>query len=360
MNETNKICVFCGEPPKSKNKEHVIPQWLMAHTDALDKKVRFGFDKRTGAIREFAYKAFTFPACESCNTSFAELESTVKPILIKLLSESPLTNIDLHYLLDWFDKVRVGLWLGFYYLDKNIGCITPRFHIQTRITAHDRMLHIVKVENTGKELSFRGCDTLSFHFAPSCFSMIINNFCFYNISSPFLFSRRIGFPYPSESHLRKDGLADYSIEAARERIMRPLLRKPFAFSGVGVYQPIYRSLLGTEHSVYCNNDYVKSNSLSFENGIGNIFSQSNGNAMVYPSEPTLDWCPSNHYDRVSMNPAISIDTLRHQLHLEALMPSTDMLPEEEKKWWKDALRETRKYAEWLITAMENNTKMGIS
>ncbi|UCE74110.1 MAG: hypothetical protein JSV56_00015 [Methanomassiliicoccales archaeon] len=360
MNGTDKICVFCGKPPTSKNKEHVIPQWLMAHTNVMDNNVRLGFDKHTGVIREFVYKAFTFPACELCNSRFAELESIVKPILLKLLSESPLTNIDLHYLLDWFDKVRVGLWLGFYYLDKNIGNITPNFHIQTRITAHDRMLHIVKVENIGQELSFRGCDTLSFHFTPSCFSMTINNFCFYNISSPFLFARRIGFPYPSKSYLRKDGLADYSIEPAREQIVRPLLLKPFAFSGVGIYQPIFKSLLRKEYSAYCNNDYVKSNSLSFENGIGNIFIHSNGKVIAYPSDPALDWCPSSYYDRISMNPAISIDTLEQQLHLETLMPSTEKLPECDKNWWKDALCETRRYANGLIKTMKNNVKEGIS
>jgi len=186
MSGIEKICVFCGKRPKLKNKEHVLPQWLMEHTCTIDKKVRFGFDKHTGAPREFVYKAFTFPACESCNSHFARLESEAKPVICKLLSEGPLTNIDLHCLLNWFDKVRIGLWLGFYYLDSNIGNITPKFHIQTRIAQHDRMVHIVKVKSGTTELSFRGCDSLSFHFTPSCFSMIINNFCIYNISSPFL------------------------------------------------------------------------------------------------------------------------------------------------------------------------------
>jgi hypothetical protein len=359
MSGTEKVCVFCGRRPESKSKEHVIPRWLMEYTGATDKIVRFGFDKTTGAPREFAFKRFAFPACESCNSFFAKLESLTKPILLKLLSESPLSKIDLHYLLDWFDKVRIGLWLAFYYLDKNFWNIKPKFHIETRITQQDRMIHIVKVRNVSRELSFRGSDSLSFHFIPSCFSMIINNFCFYNISSPFLFARRMGFPYPSESYLRKDGLADYKMEPARKRIMFPLLRKPFAFEGVGIYQPIFASLINLEGIAYCNNDYVKANSISFERGIGGILFQSKDKVTVYPSEPTLDWCPSNHYDRFSMNPSISVDTLEQQLCIELLQPSTEKLPANDRKQYASQYRESRRYANGLIKLLKDNAAKGI-
>lgn len=360
MGSVERICVFCGKSPNSKNKEHVIPQWLLKHTRAIDKEGYFGFDKSTGVPRRFAFKAFTFPACEACNTLFAELEAKAKPIILKLLSNDPLSNEDFHYLLDWFDKVRIGLWIGFYYLDKNVGNISPKFHIRSRITQHDRMLYILNVRNETPELSFRGCDTLSFHFTPSCFTMNINNFCFYNISSPFLFSRRIGFPYPSKSYLRKDGLADYSFEPARQRIMYPLIRKPFAFKGVGIYQPIFRSVLNTHFYAFYDNDYIKSNSLSFQNGVGDIFLDSNMSVKPYPSKPTIDWRPSTIYKRHSMNPTISIDTLNHQLHIETLMPSTEQLPDGEKKWWRETLSETRRYANWLIKTMKDNARKGIS
>ena len=171
MNKTEKICVFCGKEPDSKNKEHVMPQWLMNHVGIAGKKVRFGFNKATGKPREFTYKSFTFPACEKCNTAFSCLEIEAKPIILRLLAEEGLSKNDFHVLLSWFDKVRIGLWLGFYYLDKNYGGISPNFHIQTRIGSQDRMLHIVKVDNHEMELSFRGCDSIAFHFVPICFSM---------------------------------------------------------------------------------------------------------------------------------------------------------------------------------------------
>jgi hypothetical protein len=28
----DKFCVFCGKKPQSKNREHIIPQWLIALT----------------------------------------------------------------------------------------------------------------------------------------------------------------------------------------------------------------------------------------------------------------------------------------------------------------------------------------
>jgi len=266
------ICIFCGDKSLSKNKEHVLPKWLIEHTGPLNRKVRIGFNKKTGKPREFSYNSFTFPACESCNTKFAKLESLTKPVVLKLLSFSPLSKSDFHILLDWFDKVRVGLWLGFFYLDKNLGKIDPEFHISSRIGLHDRMLHIIRVDGNKDELSFRGCDMPSFYYTPSCFSIIINNYCFINISSPFLFSRRLGFPYPSKSFYRKDGLADYEINGCRERIMHPLMRKPFKFKGSGIYQPMFR--MQTQVPAYLNhyeNDYVRKNSMSFEHGIGEIF-----------------------------------------------------------------------------------------
>ena len=358
MVSSNKICIFCGDKPDNKNKEHVIPRWLMDYIGISGGKVRFGFDRENGKPREFVYKAFTFPACEKCNLLFSDLERKTKSVLVQLLSENELSKADFLCLLDWFDKVRIGLWLGFYYLDKNYGGISPKFHIQTRISSHDRMLHIVKVENEANELSFRGCDSLSFRFTPSCFSMIINNFCFYNISSPFLVARRLGFPYPAESYMRKDGLADYLISPARKRIMRPLLTKPFAFSGVGIYQPIYRDAMVLERGLY-DNEYVKDNSISFKDGQGDIFIQSNENVKAFPSTPARSWIPHNSYKRRLMNPYISINTLEYQLYIYSQHPSTSRLEKKERDLWKSNFANAKEEASWFIKTMKNNAKKGI-
>jgi hypothetical protein len=359
MASTVKMCVFCGDRPVSKNKEHVIPLWLLKHVGIADDMVQMGFHLKTGKPRQFVYKSFTFPACEDCNTKFSSLEAGVKPALIGLLAGGAIDSDQFSTLLDWFDNVRVGLWLGFYFLNGNLGGITPKFHIKSRLATQDRMLHLVRVDKNPKELSFRGCDSLSFHFTPSCFSMIINNLCFYNISSPFLFSRRLGFPYTTERYLREDGLEDAVLVPGTLRQMGPLLRRPFAFSGTGLYQPIFKSVVGTPLTAYYANDYVRRNSLSIDEGMGRVLIQDESlNISSYPDQPSTSWIPKRAYERQAMNPKISIDTLEWQLAIEGEMASTRKLPAEKQKWWRDTLRETRKSSRWFIRVMEQNARTG--
>ncbi len=34
-----KFCIFCGNPPKDKNAEHVIPQWLINITGKRSRQI---------------------------------------------------------------------------------------------------------------------------------------------------------------------------------------------------------------------------------------------------------------------------------------------------------------------------------
>lgn len=348
----DKFCIFCGKKPKSKNKEHVIPRWLMDHVGIANDVVRFGFSKTTGSVREFAYKSFSFPACQDCNSYFGSLEEIAKPILVKLLAGDELASVDFHSLLDWFDKVRIGLWLGFYYLDKNIGGIKPNFHIRTRIAAHDRMLHIVKIKQNPRELSFRGSDSIAFHYTPSCFSMIINDYCLYNVSAPFLFSRRLGFPYPSQVYFMEDGLMNVELKPARKKIMQPILLRNFAFAGTGIYQPIYRSVSNTLYSEFYNDEYVKAK--SFQDGIGKVFIQKNSKVFEFPDSPSSTWLPTASYARAEMNPAISIDTLEWQLYLHEKQPSARKLPYATRQSLEKERSNARRYARDMIKILLKN------
>jgi len=352
-----RLCVFCGRNPQSKNREHILPQWLIAHTGSPDRKVMFGHDKNTGRPRLFAYQSFTFPACEECNSRFSSLEATTKPILLELLDSKPLSNIQLHYLLDWFDKVRVGLWLAFYFLDKNIGGIQPMFHIASRIGLHDRILQIIRVEGGGDDLSFRGCDMPAFYYTPSCFSMIINTYCFINISSPFLFSQAIGFPYPKCGHLRDDGLVDYELADAKEELSCPVMPGWLEFEGTALYQPMFGCQARIPaYQGYYNNAYVRKNSLSFERGIGQIFIEKGDHFDIAASGPTAAWVPRRSYQRLSMNPQISTHTIRLQLSVDRLIPSYSRLKKETRNWWDEALRTNREYGEAMIAVLEHNAR----
>jgi hypothetical protein len=116
-----KFCVFCGKLPQEKNKEHVLPRWLIALTGNPNRIGSFGIDftKKPFSVRRFSFDSFTFPACSDCNAAFSLLEATAEPVVRKMLAFQPVNSSELIVLLDWLDKVRVGMWLGFFYLDKN-------------------------------------------------------------------------------------------------------------------------------------------------------------------------------------------------------------------------------------------------
>src|SRR5947208_7109783 len=129
-----KFCIFCGNPPKEKNKEHVIPLWLIEATGAPKRIASFGA-YYPGALkpREFSLDQFTFPACEACNGKFSQLEDRAKPVVMGILTERALSENDFNVLLDWLDKVRVGLWLGLMQLTGNPWGITPSYHVARRL-----------------------------------------------------------------------------------------------------------------------------------------------------------------------------------------------------------------------------------
>jgi len=109
----DKFCVFCGERPISKTLEHVLPQWLIKLTGDPDRKANFGPNISTGQVMQFAFDQLKFPACSECNQKFSKLESDTQKIISSLVSGEPLDSGSFCTLFTWFDKVRVGLWLGY-------------------------------------------------------------------------------------------------------------------------------------------------------------------------------------------------------------------------------------------------------
>ncbi len=197
----------------------------------------------------------------------------------------------------------------------------------------------------------------SFYYTASCFSIIINNYCFINISSPFLFSRRLGFPYPVNSFYRNNGLVDYEIKDCRKRIMHPLMRKPFKFNGAGIYQPMFRmQKLVPAYSVYYDNDYIKENSMSFEHGIGEIFLENSNKTKIFTSSESSTWVPSFSYNRKNLNPGISTHTIKLQLFIDTFTPSFEKLSKKDQDWWKEMLRTNKSYGNYMIRILNDNAK----
>jgi hypothetical protein len=122
-----KFCVFCGGAPTDKTKEHIIPRWLLRMTGNPKREAYFGRDWRSPDWKErkYSWDAFSFPACDACNTRWSNIEANVKRVVERMMEGDALSASDLCVFLDWMDKVRVGLWLGMYYLNDNYRAITP-------------------------------------------------------------------------------------------------------------------------------------------------------------------------------------------------------------------------------------------
>jgi hypothetical protein len=87
-------------------------QWLIELTGPPKRTVNFGVNPLTGKQPRFDWSSFAFPACSSCNEKYSDLEGAVKPIVERLLGRIPITGYEFVKLLDWLDKVRIGLWLA--------------------------------------------------------------------------------------------------------------------------------------------------------------------------------------------------------------------------------------------------------
>src|SRR5690554_4732688 len=99
-NRINKICVFCGEKPVNKNKEHIIPQWLIKSTGDPRRVVSFGFDIKKDSTISFSWISFTVPSCTTCNKEFSKLEGQIRPIFDKLYERSEINFTEAQLLLD--------------------------------------------------------------------------------------------------------------------------------------------------------------------------------------------------------------------------------------------------------------------
>lgn len=150
-----RLCVFCGSLPTRKSKEHVLPRWLPQLTGDPGRTAHFGVRYFTDESRRFAFERFTFPSCSSCNSAYSGLERNTKRIIGRIFKSQKITADDIVILLDWLDKVRIGLWLGIMSLNDNAFGITPKFFISRRLAQADRMLSIFLEDNKSKGLTLQ-------------------------------------------------------------------------------------------------------------------------------------------------------------------------------------------------------------
>lgn len=348
-----KFCIFCGKTPRSKNMEHVIPQWLIKLTGDSARKINLGidFNNPDSPLRSYAFNQFKFPSCQLCNSKFGELESKAKPIIENILNDNPLSASDFNTFFDWLDKVRIGLWLAFFYLDNNAADIEPNYHITFRVGIYDRMSAIYKANDDMERISFIASNTPAFQYYPSCFTLVINKYYFFNLSSQFLFSRRIGFPYP-KTQLYDPTIKKVAVDLdhSRNRVMYPLIRKSIWDPCKQIYQPMFSSPEFSDElkNEYYDNEYIRSNSLDWHNGVGCIYLQHNGKIINYSQCHNKSWIPEKGLDRDIIEEEIVNQTLDFQIYMMGITPITDSLTEEHKKYIEMQLTFAKRFNKALV------------
>lgn len=360
MSKLGKFCIFCGEKPKNKNKEHILPKWLIKMTGDETRNISLGAIMTYNEMQKedfvdkfikdnkkrFSINNFTFPSCEICNSEFSKLEAESKVILEKIMNEKEINSFEMSIFLDWMDKIRIGIWLAYYTLYQNPGQITPKFYIKQRISLYDRILHISKSnEISRKGINFYGVNHQAFVFRPSVFGLSINNYCFINISSNHLVSRRMGFPFPKKEILTK--MFDKEIfnmefnEEGLQRILKPIFKKRINIKGIDFFQSILnKGLINTAdenpfEKMY-SSEYVKSNSLDLDKEYSKLISNLSNYKFLEKDENFKiqpDFIYSNHKElvRLTYNCVLDIQEYIEKEYLNKLEFDSCFSNEEKKE-----------------------------
>lgn len=245
----------------------MIPKWLIELTGDPKRIWNLGvrLTKSETKIQRFSADQFQFPACDSCNKRYSALEGRSAEMMSHLLKRAPLKGFEWHELLDWFDKVRTGLWLGMMMLGGEVPQPTPNFYIDQRIGLKDRCILVYRIGPEHRGLIMHGASDPCFFFRPSCFGITINDLIFVNVSSEFLLSARMGFPFPRTME-DTDDLTIVSDWDVFYRTKVPILRWPHYQPVLEVYQAVLadgilsesEKLAHSEYRALCNHDFIAS------------------------------------------------------------------------------------------------------
>ena len=274
---SEKFCIFCGKEPKNKNLEHVIPQWLIRMA-GVEKKTVYAPHPNLG--RNISFMHFSFPACTECNSKYSKMEAAVKPVLERVLAGQSINGADASLLMDWFDKVRIGLWLSNMFYDPVLKHnVHPHYHIDYGVAKKDRLLSIQKLnleEGKNKGIYCGGTMTHLFNYCPTAFTMLINDYYFFNASTHNLVSPRVGFPKVVNACPLNDitGVMEIDVvENERKKVVNPIVQDFIPNSeSITFYQPIYRDFLSPKDDLPISN-YIQEHSYDTAKGLGGVFWQ---------------------------------------------------------------------------------------
>lgn len=237
------------------------------------KSTSVGTNWETGKEIIFPGKNYTFPACDSCNNRFSGLEGRVKGIIERLSEDENVTGEELEILLDWFDKLRAGTWLGISYMNKSVFSLPPNHYINDRVGVKDRYLSITNTYLSEETLKWSGANSLTFMSSPTALMVRINNLVFVSASTDFLVANSVGFPYAEfEAVTPGSNINHWGITQGTEKILANCFdRTPYTPSYT-LRQPIFKGAFESNPALY-DSPYVTSHSYDAHEGIGKIFLQ---------------------------------------------------------------------------------------
>jgi hypothetical protein len=359
-----RFCIFCGRrPPLDKNDEHVIPKWLIMHTGDPKRQISLGsLYGRVEYPKTFAFDQLKFPACRRCNETYGRnLEEAAKPVISKLLDAESVSASDIDILLDWLDKVRIGLWLGHYHnlSGSPFTSDPPTGFIASQVGSTDRMLCIYEYDTKRSGISIVGIETLAFARQPYCFTLTVNHLAFFTVAFPFLCSRSMGLPYAGAMYATSPDTLIADIYPGEESLEEPPVAVvDFSFDQRGsiFFQAVRIAGIREAHPTFYENDYVH-NLLSPDTGKGIIFSLDDAQLEPYPSEASKRWIPTLKHAPFSLNCLLATQTLwvqdytLHRISYEKADPATRTNSERMKDTASDSNRT-------MLAQVEENCKKG--
>ncbi|MFQ6730107.1 MAG: hypothetical protein ACLRFK_03620 [Alphaproteobacteria bacterium] len=268
-------CIFCGGEPQNKNKEHVIPQWLSKYLE----RYKDICDLSGVTDKKIPFCGLVFPACEKCNSDDSVLEASAKKVVEKLMESKSVTGAEINTLLDWFDKLRTGIWIGQLMLSKRIYSIDPNFYINDRIGSQDRMLIIERIEGVGKGLGLCGSNTEMFMNMPSVFQVWFNDVLITSASTAGLVSNKLGFPRIGRQQEYGYRKSVATVIKGTGKTVHPVVMNIDAVDKTIIYQPMFKNLV-SQTDLY-DVQYVQQHSYDASSGVGGIFVQRHNNAIRY-------------------------------------------------------------------------------
>jgi hypothetical protein len=234
-----------------------------------------------------------------------------------------MTAEEISSLLDWFDKVRVGLWLADQRLNGNPFGIEPKFHMTRRVRLRDRALIFIPFNSTEPRLNWITNETSCFHFSPVAFSLVVNNLVCVNISHHSLCDKRLGFPFLQASAMDKNGNICGEVVRGTQRMVHPV---NLWFSDPQyevLYQPIFgQSMQGEAEDLFRSSEYVGSHSIDLDQGIGRVFIQSNSSVRYLDTrwKPTTKAVEMDHAIKLAARTTWNIQLEQMRRNIEKTTP----------------------------------------